>query len=106
MDVNVGYSSDPDTLPGLAHFLEHMLFLGTEKYPDEGYYQAFLQERGGSSNAYTDFEHTNFFFDVLHPHLEQVVSLPKPLEPHYFMPKLIARAARSDALTMQGIRES
>lgn len=26
---------DPDDLPGLAHFLEHMLFLGTEKYPNE-----------------------------------------------------------------------
>ncbi|KAL3934037.1 MAG: hypothetical protein SGPRY_000014, partial [Prymnesium sp.] len=75
MDVNVGYASDPDAQPGLAHFLEHMLFLGTEKYPDEGYYQAFLQERGGSSNAYTDFEHTNFFFDVLHPHLQQALDI-------------------------------
>ena len=72
MDVNVGHASDPADLPGLAHFLEHMLFLGTEKYPEEGHYNQFLQERGGNSNAYTDFEHTNFFFDVLHPHLEQV----------------------------------
>jgi insulysin len=31
MDVNVGYFSDPEHLPGLAHFLEHMLFMGTEK---------------------------------------------------------------------------
>ena len=30
-----------------------MLFLGTEKYPEEGSYQAFLSEHGGSSNAYT-----------------------------------------------------
>ena len=74
MDVNVGHASDPADLPGLAHFLEHMLFLGTEKYPEEGHYNQFLQERGGSSNAYTDFEHTNFFFDVLHPHLEQVAT--------------------------------
>ncbi|GBP10042.1 Insulin-degrading enzyme [Eumeta japonica] len=33
LDVNVGYLSDPDDLPGLAHFCEHMLFLGTKKYP-------------------------------------------------------------------------
>ena len=26
-----GYMSDPDTIPGLAHLCEHMLFLGTEK---------------------------------------------------------------------------
>ena len=31
--VAVGQFSDPDSLPGLAHFLEHMLFMGTEKYP-------------------------------------------------------------------------
>lgn len=34
MSVNVGHMSDPDNIPGLAHFLEHMLFLGTEKYPN------------------------------------------------------------------------
>ena len=49
MDVSVGYASDPDDLPGLAHFCEHMLFLGTDKYPDEGSYQQFLSEHGGSS---------------------------------------------------------
>lgn len=32
LDVHVGHMSDPEELPGLAHFLEHMLFLGTEKY--------------------------------------------------------------------------
>ena len=75
LDVGVGHASDPADLPGLAHFLEHMLFLGTQKYPDEGHYQAFLQERGGSSNAYTDFEHTNFFFDVLYPHLHEALDI-------------------------------
>ena len=40
MDVSVGFASDPPELPGLAHFTEHMLFLGTDKYPDEASYQA------------------------------------------------------------------
>ena len=31
MDVHVGATSDPESVPGLAHFNEHMLFLGTEK---------------------------------------------------------------------------
>jgi insulysin len=39
MDVHVGHFSDPDDVAGLAHFLEHMLFLGTKKYPEEGSYQ-------------------------------------------------------------------
>ena len=73
MDVGVGHASDPDELPGLAHFLEHMLFLGTEKYPDEGSYQAFLTEHGGSSNAFTAFENTNFYFDVMQPHLHEAL---------------------------------
>ena len=34
-----GSFKDPVELPGLAHFCEHMLFLGTEKYPEEGKYQ-------------------------------------------------------------------
>ena len=53
MTVNIGAFVEPDDLPGLAHFLEHMLFLGTEKYPDENVYSKFLSEHGGSSNAYT-----------------------------------------------------
>ena len=43
LDVHVGHFSDPDELPGLAHFLEHMLFLGTKKYPDENSYAEYLQ---------------------------------------------------------------
>ena len=33
MDVRVGHLSDPEGAPGLAHFLEHMLFMGTKKIP-------------------------------------------------------------------------
>lgn len=36
MAVNVGHFDDPASRPGMAHFLEHMLFLGTEKYPKSG----------------------------------------------------------------------
>ena len=68
--VNVGGADDPDARPGLAHFLEHMLFLGTGKYPDPGEYNRFLTEHGGSSNATTSFAHTSYFFDVDAGHLE------------------------------------
>eukprot|EP01080_Neovahlkampfia_damariscottae_P000884 gene884-9795_t len=72
-DVNVGYFFDPDYLPGIAHFLEHMLFLGTEKYPKEGEYQNVVKKYGGKTNAYTDMEHTNYYFDVNSNHLDEVL---------------------------------
>ena len=39
VDVRVGSMADPADMPGLAHFLEHMLFLGTETYPVENAYR-------------------------------------------------------------------
>ncbi|KUF87995.1 hypothetical protein AM588_10001665 [Phytophthora nicotianae] len=67
MDVRVGFHSDPDDIPGLAHFCEHMLFMGTAKYPDENSYSVFLNAHGGSSNAFTSGRDTNYYFD--HPQL-------------------------------------
>jgi insulysin len=64
LDVYVGSSSDPEDRQGLAHFLEHMLFLGTEKYPGADSYGKYLKDNGGNHNAYTSLEHTNYFFDV------------------------------------------
>ncbi|MDP5054788.1 MAG: insulinase family protein, partial [Congregibacter sp.] len=64
LDVQVGSGDNPSGRGGLAHFLEHMLFLGTAKYPDAAEYEQFVTEHGGSRNAYTSFEHTNYFFDV------------------------------------------
>lgn len=64
MNVGVGSFSDPEGLEGLAHFLEHMLFYASEKYPLEDSYSAYISEHGGRTNAYTSSEHTNYYFDV------------------------------------------
>jgi insulysin len=64
LDLHVGSYQNPIERQGLAHFLEHMLFLGTKQYPDPGAYQAFIKEHGGIHNASTGLEHTNYFFDV------------------------------------------
>lgn len=63
--VNVGSVHNPQRLQGLAHYLEHMLFLGTEKYPEEDTYNKSLASHGGRSNAYTAHEHTCYYFDVV-----------------------------------------
>jgi len=62
--VNVGHFDDPVSRQGMAHFLEHMLFLGTEKYPKIGEFQAFINRHGGSNNAWTGTEFTNYYFDI------------------------------------------
>ncbi|XP_011877957.1 PREDICTED: insulin-degrading enzyme isoform X2 [Vollenhovia emeryi] len=70
MDVNIGYMCDPDDLPGLAHFCEHMLFLGTEKYPQQNDYTMYLSQNGGGSNAATYSDHTTYYFDITPEKLE------------------------------------
>lgn len=62
--MRVGSLSDPAELPGLAHFLEHMLFYASERYPEEDEYSKFISEHGGSTNAYTAAEDTNYHFSV------------------------------------------
>jgi insulysin len=74
-DVHVGSMSDPAEMPGLCHFLEHMLFLGTEKYPVENDYAAFLNSHGGFSNAYTSQMNTVYYFDVQKDHLEKALDM-------------------------------
>ena len=70
MNVGVGSLSDPKEYQGLAHFLEHMLFLGTDKYPDVDGYSAYLRSNGGYSNAYTAEDHTNYHYEVYHDAFE------------------------------------
>lgn len=64
MCVRTGSFSDPYDAQGLAHFLEHMLFMGSTDFPDENEYDSFLSKRGGCSNAYTETEHTCYHFEV------------------------------------------
>ena len=69
VDVYSGSFNDGH-IEGLAHFCEHMLFLGTEKYPDEGSYSKYLSTNGGYDNAYTSSENTNYYLSVNSDKLE------------------------------------
>ncbi|KAJ1971997.1 metalloprotease, partial [Dimargaris verticillata] len=64
LGVHVGHFADPPSVQGLAHFCEHLLFMGTEKYPKENEYSQYLSQHGGRSNAYTDMNTTNYHFSV------------------------------------------
>jgi nardilysin len=64
MVVGAGSIYDPKECQGLAHFLEHLLFMGSEKYPEENDYDAFVSKRGGSDNAWTEWEYTSYSLDI------------------------------------------
>ncbi|UFX39058.1 insulinase family protein [Chlamydia trachomatis] len=62
--VKTGNNADPLEFPGLAHFTEHCVFLGNEKYPQPSGFPAFLSTHGGIYNAFTYPDKTCFLFSV------------------------------------------
>lgn len=71
LNVEVGSFNEPDARLGLAHFLEHMLFLGTKKYPDPNEYSKFISEHGGYDNAWTAARNTQYYYNVLPQYLPE-----------------------------------
>ena len=64
LSVPVGSMHNPDSQLGLAHYLEHMLFLGSKKYPVINEYSQFMSQNGGYTNAYTAQDATVYGFEV------------------------------------------
>ncbi|TEW52233.1 insulinase family protein [Psychromonas algicola] len=64
LSVPIGSMHNPDSQLGLAHYLEHMLFLGSEKYPIINAYSKFMSQNGGYTNAYTAQDETVYGFEV------------------------------------------
>jgi protease-3 len=53
ISVGIGSLANPDSALGLAHFLEHMLFMGSAKYPIHNEYSEFISLNNGHDNAFT-----------------------------------------------------
>src|SRR5436305_581125 len=68
--VGVGSRHETEEISGLAHFIEHMVFKGTERYPTARDVSESLERVGGNVNASTDKESTNFWAKVPADHLE------------------------------------
>ncbi|MBI3905632.1 MAG: pyrroloquinoline quinone biosynthesis protein PqqF [Pseudomonas fluorescens] len=62
--VAAGSHDVPLAWPGLAHFLEHLLFLGTERFPAGQGLMAYVQGHGGQVNARTSERTTDYFFEL------------------------------------------
>lgn len=62
MNITAGSRDEPSAYPGLAHLLEHALFLGTKNYPKPYEFNNYISDNGGVYNAVTAFEHTSYYF--------------------------------------------
>src|SRR5699024_7233656 len=69
----VGALEDPDSQQGLAHYLEHMVLMGSVKYPQSGGMSEFLQKNGGSHNASTTTYRTAFYLEVENSAINEAV---------------------------------
>ena len=70
----VGAADEPASLSGVAHFLEHLMFKGTPKYP-EGQFSEIIARNGGTENAFTGSDYTGYYQKVAKDRLALVMEL-------------------------------
>ncbi len=70
----VGSADEPQGKSGIAHFLEHLLFKGTAKYPP-GEFDRIVSRNGGDGNAFTTTDYTGFFQRIAKERLGLVMEL-------------------------------
>lgn len=64
VSMEAGSWQDPAEYPGMAHFLEHMLFMGNQAYPKECEYMEYIKDNGGAVNAFTASDRTVYMFSI------------------------------------------
>ncbi|KAJ9085900.1 hypothetical protein DSO57_1009479 [Entomophthora muscae] len=73
--VATGAQDDPAGIPGLAHYIEHVLYQGSRKYPNPYEFQEFLDANGGERNALTEYDRTVYHYFVDHVALEDSLDI-------------------------------
>jgi zinc protease len=67
-----GGADDPRGKSGIAHFLEHLMFKGTEAHP-EGEFSRTVTDLGGEENAFTSLDYTAYFQRISKEHLGRMM---------------------------------
>ena len=67
-----GSADDPAGKSGIAHFLEHLMFKGTAKWP-AGEFSKIVAGFGGQENAFTSYDYTAYFQRVPKQHLRAMM---------------------------------
>ena len=71
---NFGSGVEEKGKSGLAHFMEHLMFKGTKKFPDS-YYSNFISRIGGSENAFTSYDYTAYYQVFPKYELEKIMQM-------------------------------
>lgn len=70
----IGAADEPQGKSGITHFFEHLMFKGTEKYPD-GEFSKIIKKLGGDENAFTSQDYTAYYQNVPRDHLEKMMEM-------------------------------
>lgn len=70
----VGAADEAPGESGVAHFLEHLMFKGTDKIP-EGAFSKIVAENGGRDNAFTSYDYTAYFQNIAADRLDLVMGM-------------------------------
>lgn len=70
----VGAADEPRGESGIAHFLEHLMFKGTDKI-EPGRFSKIVAENGGQDNAFTSYDYTAYFQRIAKDRLDMVMSM-------------------------------
>lgn len=73
--ISVASGSRLDKYEGTAHFLEHLLFMGTEKYPKHNAFEKYVNKSGGHSNAFTANDFTCYYISLDSKYLEKGIDM-------------------------------
>ena len=65
MVVGAGFYHEPRGIPGLAHFCEHLLFMGSEKYPEENTFEQFVAKHGDIKSFSLKYPQKNLFCKII-----------------------------------------
>ncbi len=83
--VNAGARAEPDDWTGMAHFLEHMIFKGTDTLLP-GQFDYAIENQGGTSNAATSHDYAHFYMTVAADHLSDTLPYLADLVLHAAIP--------------------
>jgi len=67
-----GSADEPQGHTGIAHFLEHLMFKGTPRYP-AGEFSKLVSRIGGEENAFTSYDYTGYYQNVAPDYLEDIM---------------------------------
>lgn len=73
--VNIGSFANKEYYDGMAHLLEHMCFITSNKYKEKGYLTKKVAEAGGFTNAFTAENNTIYYLDIFQENLEEILEI-------------------------------